>query len=58
MSQLIFVPPLTSVNHLGVLVHGETQVLVLHGFLDEVDHFSMLQFLLPLLDICICSFPL
>ena len=42
-------------NHLGVLVHGETQVLVLHGFLVEVDlwdgrdHFAKLQLLLPLL---------
>ena len=53
-----------SVNHLGVLLHGETQVPVLHGFLVEVDlwdgrdHFAKLQLLLPLLDICIGSWML
>ena len=51
-------------NHLGVLLHSETQVLVLHGFVVEVDlwdgrdHFSKLQFLLLLLDICIGSWML
>ena len=49
-----------SVNHLGVLLHGETMVLVLHSFHVEVDrrngleHFAKLQLMLPLLDICIC----
>ena len=49
-----------SVNHLGVFLHGETQVLVLNGFIVEVDlwdgrdHFTKLQ-LLTLLDICIGS---
>ena len=44
-------------NHLGVLLHAETQVLVLHGFVVEVDlwdgrdHFAKLQVILPLLDI-------
>ena len=53
-----------SVNHLGVLLHGETQVLVLHGCHVEVDlwdgrdHFAKLQLLLPLLDICIGSWML
>ena len=63
-----------SVNHIGVLLHGETQVLVLHGFHVEVDrwdgleHFAKLPLILLLLDICIgswmlrglagCSFPL
>ena len=53
-----------SVNHLGVLLHGETQVLVLHGFFVEVDlwdgrgHFAKLQFVLPLLDICFRSWML
>ena len=53
-----------SVNHLGVLLHGETQVLVLHGFHVEVDrwdglqHFAKLPLILPLLDICIGSWML
>ena len=53
-----------SVSHLGVLLHGEIRVLVLHGFLvegdlwDGRDHFAMLQFILPLLDICIGSWML
>ena len=37
--QVIFVRSLfdLSVNYLGVLLHGDTLVLVLHGFLVEVD---------------------
>ena len=51
-------------NHLGVLLHGETQILVLHGFLVEIDlwdgrvHFAKLHLLLLLLDICIGSWML
>ena len=53
-----------SVNHLGVLLHGETQVLVLHGFHVEVDrwdglaHVAKLPLMLPLLDLCIGSWML
>ena len=53
-----------SVNHLGVLLHGETQVLVLHGFHVEVErwdglqHFAKLPLMLPLLDLCIGSWML
>ena len=50
-----------SVNHISVLLHGDTLVLVLHGFHVEVDrwdgrdHFAKLQLILHLLDICIGS---
>ena len=48
-----------SLKRLGVLLHGETQVLVLHGVHVEVgrwdgrEHFDKLQLVLHLLDICI-----
>ena len=53
-----------SVNHLGVLLNGETRVLVLHGFHVEVDrwdgleHFEKLPLILSLLDLCIGSWML
>ena len=53
-----------SVSHLGVLLHSETEVLVLPRFQRWVgrwrgrDHFAKLQLILPLLGICIGSWML
>ena len=53
-----------SVNHFGVFLQSETQVLVLHGFHVEVDrwdglkHFAKLPLILLLLYICIGSWML